>query len=162
MCKRRRQFLVMSIKSISEFLNLVPQEILVTAPKIARGGGWLGFQLLFIPQLGAMTILVMAPKIARGVPLPVYINVHVYSPVFYWAGPYRMYIYVYSGFVYFSLCCVFIWCTFSHGSGPWEGAFNQLGNKLTIDDLWTSSLLKVLGCQYTVHVTGLLGPMTKM
>ena len=50
----------------------------------------------------------------------------------------------------------------SHGSGPWEGAFNQLGNKLTIDDLQTSSLLKVLGCQYTVHVTGLLGPAMKI
>ena len=41
---------------------LVPQEILVTAPKIVRGGGRLSFKLLFIPQLGAMTILVTAPK----------------------------------------------------------------------------------------------------
>ena len=33
------------------------------------------------------------------------------------------------------------------GQVPWEGAFNQLGNKLTIDDdLWTSGLLKFQGC----------------
>ena len=46
-----------------------------------------------------------------------------------------IYIYVYSGFVYFSLCCVLYKRSSSHRSGPWEGAFNQLGNKLTIDDL---------------------------
>ena len=31
------QFLVMSIKYISQFLNPVPQEFLVMAPKFARG-----------------------------------------------------------------------------------------------------------------------------
>ena len=62
---------------------LVPQEILVMAPKIARGGGQLGFQLLFIPQLGATRNLGHGTKIARGIPLPVHINIHVYSPVFY-------------------------------------------------------------------------------
>ena len=26
-----------------------------------------------------------------------------------------------------------LYCSSSHGTGPWEGAFNQQGNKLTID-----------------------------
>ena len=57
---------------------------------------------------------VTAPEIARGVPLQVYINVYVCiltsksvlqsSTELAHIG----YIYVYSGFVYFSLCCVFI------------------------------------------------------
>ena len=52
-------------------LLFIPQSgtmtILVMAPKIARGGGgWMSFQLLFIPQSGTTTILVTAPKIARG------------------------------------------------------------------------------------------------
>ena len=35
-----------------------------------------------------------------------------------------------------SRCVVFLYKrSSSHGSGPWEGAFNQLGNNLTIDDL---------------------------
>ena len=51
-------------KSIKWYiLNLVPQDILVTAPKLQEEGGRLGFQLLFIPQLGATTILVTAPKL---------------------------------------------------------------------------------------------------
>ena len=40
LCKRRRQFLVMSTKSISQFLNLVPQEILVMAPKLQEEEGY--------------------------------------------------------------------------------------------------------------------------
>ena len=46
-----------------------------------------------------------------------------------------IYIYMYSGFVYFLLCCVLYKVPPLMGTGPWEGAFNQLGNKLTIDDL---------------------------
>ena len=35
----------------------------------------------------------------------------------------------------------------SHETGPWEGTFNQLGNKLTLDGSFrTSSLLKFQGC----------------
>ena len=46
------QSLVMSIRFISQFLNLVPQEILVTAPKFARGFvGYKGYQLLFIRSI---------------------------------------------------------------------------------------------------------------
>ena len=40
---------------------------------------------------------------------------------------------VYSGFWCTSHCVVICYSVPpSHGSGPWEGAFNQLGNKLTI------------------------------
>ena len=49
---------------------LVPQEILVTAPEMQEDGRmftWLGFQLLFIPQLGATRDPGHGTKIMRGV-----------------------------------------------------------------------------------------------
>ena len=54
----------------------------------------------------------MAPEIARGVPLQVYINVLVLTSKSILQSSTELahvgYIYMYSGFVYFSLCCVFI------------------------------------------------------
>ena len=78
------QLLVMSIRFISEFLNPVPQGILVMAPELqerfVRYKGEKGtssvhlyssdLHLDLVPQ----EILVMAPEIARGFPLPVYMN----------------------------------------------------------------------------------------
>ena len=44
-------------------------------------------------------------------------------------------------------------CSSSHGTGPWEGAFNQQGNKLTIDgDSNTSSLLKFQSYLHTLSL----------
>ena len=102
---------------------LVPQDILVTAPKFMKGGRMvLYFQLWFQPTCSCHQLFclvprdVTAPEIARGVPLPVYINVYVCiltsksilqsSTELAHVG--YIYIFVYSGFVYFSLCCVFI------------------------------------------------------
>ena len=46
------------------------------------------------------------------------------------------YIYMCTVVLCTSRCVVFLYKrSSSHGSGPWEGACNQLGNKLTIDDL---------------------------
>ena len=74
----------MSIESTYEFLSLVPQElILVTAPKIARGEG--GTKVISISFISISCLFtgalrdVMAPEFARGVPLPVYMNLDVYS-----------------------------------------------------------------------------------
>ena len=61
--------------------------------KCKRRRGFLVMSL-FMLQSGAMTILVMAPEIVRGIPLQVYINIYVCSPVFYWTGPCWRYIYI--------------------------------------------------------------------
>ena len=76
------KLLVMSIRFISQFLNPVPQGILVMAPELQEDGM---VQVLFIGSISEFlksskirkpgtTRYVTAPEIARGVPLPVYMN----------------------------------------------------------------------------------------
>ena len=48
-------------------------------------------------------------------------------------------------------------------TGPWEGAFNQQGNKLTIDgDFRTSGLFWFQGYLHIIQVTGIPGPVTRI
>ena len=89
------QLLVMSIRFTSEFLNLVPQEILVTAPELQEDLLGTKVEKVFLSliqnkELGA-TRDVTAPELQE---VSLYqfiwtsITLTVYSPVSYWTSPY--------------------------------------------------------------------------
>ena len=103
---------------------------MVMAPEMQEGNWY--FQLLFILQFGAMTILVMAPEMQEDFFykfIVMFMSVFQSSTELAHAG----YIYIYS-VLCTSCCVVFYNVPPLMGQVPWEGAFNQLGNKLTIDD----------------------------
>ena len=76
-----KSYQLLFIRSISEFLNLVPQGILVTAPKLQKdllgtkdGTITIHDKFISLSSLLPGATRCHGTRIARGVPLPVYVN----------------------------------------------------------------------------------------
>ena len=139
-CKRRRE-LLLSVWVYILIPNWCRETILVTAPKLQED--WIGTQGISISlcllslwvYLSLAPQDVTAPRIARGVPLPVYINLDLYS-----------------GFWCTSRCVVFKYSVPPLTDQVLRKVLLTSWKKLTIVVWWVSGLLNVLFSWYTVMI----------